>query len=361
MKWLKNLIIHEALDSITQPISDQINSNKHSYLLEKGIQKLGWRAIRRLLAFRISGQKKYLVYHVNAESWKRCLWLYYNTPQIGDALMDLAPRSLLQDLGIKVDLYTHQHLADLFTDDVWLNLVATDPSTININDYDFVITSSYKWRALKHKLFFARRLPWISIFGKFSGPELNRSLYATKRISETLNQKLNLIESAFHAYQKLSFKDCKQIEYFPNSVAISIGGVDSTRTYEKWHNVVSELQSIGIEHIILIGNENGIAYTDAITSLQKNTFKIHNYVGQTSLKECLQLMQRSSIIVASDGGLMHLAITCNKPVIGLFNQAIKPNWRLPESLLPLSIQSSTRYINDIPPNEIVKMIEASRI
>lgn len=356
MNWLKHQIIKEALDSISQPISDPVLTNKHSYLLEKGIKKLGWRAIRRLLAFRISGQEKYLLKSVDTEKWKRCLWLYYDAPQIGDALMDLAPRSLLHSLGIKVDLYTHKHLAGIFADDLWLNLVETDPSSIIINNYDFVIISSFKWRALKYKIRYARKLPWISIFGKFSGPELNRSLYTAKRIAAILNQKLNPTELAFHACQKLSFKDDYQFASLPNSVAITIGGVDATRTYEKWHTVISELQSVGIENIILLGNENGIPHIGAINSLQKNTFKIHNYVGKTSLKECWRLMQSASIIVASDGGLMHLAITCNKPVIGLFNKAIDPAWRLPEALLPLAIQSATRSIKDIPPKEIINMI-----
>ena len=362
MKFIKHRLVREAIDSISQPIPEPVQTNKQSYLLEKGISKLGWRAIRRLFAFSVSGQKKYLVSHISSEKWKRCLWLYYDVPQIGDALLDLAPRSLLQEMGIKVDLYTHKHLAELFAEDSWLNLVGTDASSINTNDYDFVIVSSFKWRSLKHKFFHARKLPWISIFEKFSGPELNRAMYSTKRIAEIFHIKLNASELAFHSFQKLSFKQrSNEVTPLPNSVAITIGGVDSTRTYRNWHGVVSELKKVGIENVILIGNENGTAYIPHIIALQDVDFNIHNHVGKTTLKECRELMQSTSIIIATDGGLMHLAITCNKPVIGLFNQAINPAWRLPESLLTLSIQSNTRDINDILPLEIIKTVQKVKI
>lgn len=362
MKCIKHKLVREAIDSISQPISEPVHTNKQSYLLEKGIRKLGWRAIRRLFAFSISGQKKYLVSNVDSEEWKRCLWLYYDVPQVGDALLDLAPRSLLQEMGIKVDLYTHKHLADLFAEDSWLNLVGTDPSTINTMDYDFVIISSFKWRSLKHKFFHARKLPWISIFGKFSGPELNRAIYSTKKIAEIFNKKLNHLDLAFHGLQKLSLKKySNEVTLLPNSVAITIGGVDSTRTYENWHAVISGLQNVGVENIILIGNENGTVYIPHIMTLQDVGFNIHDHVGKTTLKECRQLMQSTSVIIAADGGLMHLAITCNKPVIGLFNQAINPAWRLPESLLALSIQSNTRDINDILPSEIINTVRKIKI
>ncbi len=357
MKCLKKLLTREAIDSITPSISESINTNKRSYLSEKGIGKLGWRSLRRLLAYRLSGQKRYLTDNVVASEFKSCLWLYYDVPQIGDALMDLAPRSLLHSLGIKIDLYTHKHLADLFAEDSLFNSVQTSPSMINPNNYDFVIVSSFKWRSIKHKIFYVSTLPWISIFEKFSGPEINRSLYSTQKIAEILGEKLNTEELEFHSCQKLSFnQSLNELKQIPNSVVIALGGADTTRKYEHWYSVVLGLKQMGIENVILVGNDSGLPYVDAIISLQEEKFKVHNYVAKTTLKECQQLMQRSSLIIAADGGLMHLAITSTKPVISLFNNAINPIWRLPNKLLALSVQSSTRDISDITSNQVIKII-----
>jgi ADP-heptose:LPS heptosyltransferase len=356
MNFVKKILLEEAMDSISQPISESVNSNKRTYLLEKGFSKLGWRAFRRLIAFRLSGQKKYLKNTAKQEYWKKCLWIYYDIPQIGDALMDLAPRSLLKTLNITVDLYTHTHIAALFKGDLWLNSVETDPKNIRAKDYDFVIVSSYKWRSLKHKFIYANQLPWISVFGKFSGPELNRALYSTKRIAELFQKKLSSSELEFHACQKLDFQTDIGIQRISMSVLLTVGGVDQTRTYKDWYSTVLGLKNLGVNNIILVGSENGIAYTDKIKELNQEDFTIQDYVGKTSLQECRKLMQTASIIIATDGGLMHLAVTSGTPTIGLFNQAINPAWRLPSKLLGLSIQSKTRDINDISSQSIIDVI-----
>jgi ADP-heptose:LPS heptosyltransferase len=356
MNCIKNILMHEAIDSISQQISEPVDSNKRTYLLEKGFSKLGWRALRRLIAFRLSGQKKYLKNTATHEDWRRCLWIYYDIPQIGDALMDLAPRSLLKNLNITVDLYTHPHIAALFKGDSWLNSVKTDVSNINTDDYDFVIVSSYKWRSLKHKFIYANQLSWISIFSKFSGPELNRALYSTKRIAEIFQTNLSPRELEFHACQKLDIQTDSEVHKTQNSVLLTLGGVDQTRTYKDWYSTILGLKHLGIKNIILVGSENGIAYTDKIKELNQEDFKIQDYVGKTSLQECKKFMQIASIIIATDGGLMHLAVTTGTPTIGLFNQAINPVWRLPNKLVPFSIQSKTRDINDIPCQSILDVV-----
>ncbi|BCM24569.1 glycosyltransferase family 9 protein [Methyloradius palustris] len=360
MKCLKRFLIKEAIDSISQSIAHPIHSNKSIYLPEKGIPKLGWRAFRRLLAYRLSGQKKYLVKHIKPQ-WKKCLWLYYDIPQIGDALMDLAPRSLLNEHGIQIDLFCPIHIASLFADDQWLNRVESDKSKINAKQYDFVIVSSMKWRSIRHKIYYAWYLPWLSIFGKFSGPEINRSLYSTKKIVELLNTTLTRAQLSYHAHQKLSLT--KITEHSINNVdvtTIAIGGADSTRTYRHWYEVVLELKKMDKKKVVLVGSENGVSYAEKILSLEDDTFEIKNLVGETSLKECQKIMQESSLIIAADGGLMHLAISTNKPVLSLFNNAINPIWRLPDELLALSIQAKSRDINTILPEDIINMVKTAQ-
>lgn len=362
IQHLKNLIIREALASITPPIACKIHSNKQTYLREKGINKLGFRALRRLFSFHMSGQKKYLTTKANAIKHTNVLWLYLDIPQIGDAMMDLAPRSILHDLGLKVDLCTLPHIADLFQGDIWFNSVETNIKKLINNQYDLVIVSSFKWRSIKHKTFYAFRQPWLAIYEKFTGPEINRSLYSAVKISEIFGLKLNDAELAFHAKQKLvlGVKGCF-INPLANSVAITLGGVDPTRSYTHWYDVVLALRAVGVKNIVLLGQSKLNLEDTIISATQDNDFKVHNFVGKTTLKQCFAIMQNVDIIIASDGGLMHLAVATNKPVIGLFNQAINPIWRMPSNLIQISVQSATRDVNDICTADIITAFKKATV
>src|SRR5262249_15204214 len=64
----------------------------------KGLWKLAVRTGRRQLLLASSGQLPLLRQRIDP-AWRRLLWVHEGMPQIGDALMDLAPRSLLVEHG----------------------------------------------------------------------------------------------------------------------------------------------------------------------------------------------------------------------------------------------------------------------
>ena len=355
MRFIRNLLFRPVIGSITPPIKDYIDTNKRAFLFKKGFIKILWRSLKSLIIFQLTNQKKYLLTSIEPKKHKRCLWLYYDVLQIGDALMDLAPRSLLDKLGIQIDLFTHPHIADLFADDQLLNLIESDPKLINPNNYDFVIVTNIKWKALKYKFFYTRHLPWISIYGEFNGPEINRALFSTKRLAELCTQKIYSREQEFHANQKLIFLNDEFVKQHSfKSIALAVGGVDKHRIFSNWNSLIKGLNNIGIKKIILLGGINGIVEANAI---QSNQSKIQNYVGKTSLKECRKLIQQATLLIASDSGLMHLAVTTNTPVIGLFNKEIQCNWRLPKHLLKYALQSKSNNLNDIKISSIINIIK----
>ena len=355
MLFIKKLLIRGALSSISPPINELIDTNKQSLLLEKGLSKLGWRSIRRLAPLRLNNQKKYLLAYIEPKKHKKCLWLYYDAPQIGDALMDLAPRSILHQLGIQIDLFTHQHIVELFAGDQLFNAVESDPELINPEDYDFAIVTNFTWKAIKHKFLYARLLPLISIYEEFTGPEINRALFTTKKLAELTKQKISLKEQEFHATQKLILANDKPVNTGSfKSVALAIGGVDKNRIFSNWNLLIKELYHIGIEEIVLLGGHNGITEANTIKNYE---LEIQNFVGKTSLIECRKLMQKATIVIAADGGLMHLAVTTDTPVLSLFNNAIKPNWRLPSHLVKHAIQSKSNDLNDIEVATIINAIK----
>ena len=356
MQCIKKLLIKMAISSITPPVNGYIDTSKRSLLSEKGLMKLGWRSLKRLMPLFISNQKKYLISSIDSKKHKKCLWLYYDAPQIGDALMDLAPRSLLYQLGIQIDLFTHPHLAQLFKNDQFIHAVECNPKLIQPEKYDFVIITNFTWKALKHKFFNARCRPWVSIYAEFTGPEINRALYSTKRLAELTNQKLSAKQQDIHAQQKLMLvNDPVANKPSSKSVALAIGGVDENRTFTNWNTLISALENIGVQEVILIGSSNGL---DEASKIKNVNLKIKNFVGKTSLIECRNLMQSVSVVIAADGGLMHLAATTKTPIVGLFNSEIKPNWRLPDHLVKYAIQSNSKYLNTIEVQDIINVIKS---
>ena len=236
MRFIKNLLFKLVNRCITPPIKENIDTNKQDFLLKKGFVKLIWRSLKSLIIFYLTNQNKYFLSSIEPKKHKRCLWLYYDVVQIGDALMDLAPRSLLYNLDIQIDLFTHPYIVDLFANDQFLNLIESDPRLINSHNYDFVIVTNITWKALKHKFFYAHHLPFISIYGEFNGPEINRALFSTKRLAELTNQKLNLKEQEFHSMQKLIFPEDSTFKQRSSEViALAIGGVDKCRIFSNWN------------------------------------------------------------------------------------------------------------------------------
>jgi heptosyltransferase-2 len=357
MKRLKTVLIERAIASITTPIQSKIDTNNEDYLKKVGLKKLCWRALKRLIPLKLSGQKKLLLPKLDLTKHKRCLWLYYDAPQIGDALMDLAPRSLLNDLGVKIDLFTHEHIAKLFIGDQLFNRVESDPSKIDCQQYDFVIVTNFTWRALRHKQTYAKKLPWVSIFAEFTGPEVNRSLLSTLRLAELTNTKLSQDAINRHSSQKLILSD-SNVQSIKNKdyMVLAIGGVDMKRTYRGWNELLYEIEKkLKLKKVLLVGSQNGL--DDAVQIMaQSHKLNIQNFVNETSLKECLSIMQKAKAIIAADGGLMHLAVSSEAPLISLFHNEIKPLWRLPQRYLPFAISSSSEFVNDINVKEIIQKL-----
>lgn len=365
MRYLPKLIRRMALESVTQPLSNPVASNASAYLAEVGERKLGWRAFRRELVYRLSGQERYRIDRLR-EGHRRGLWMYFGVPQIGDALMDLAPRSQFAEAGVEVDLLTHTPLTGLFRGDPWFANVLEDTSGVRDANYDFVIVPSHKHRSLKMKQRHLPRHPWFSVHERFTGPEFNRAEFAARRLADFLNLAPARVAIDWHARQKLRDNDHSQLgaqvpPLSPDAIAIALGGVRAERTYSHWPDVVRELTLAGFDDFVLLGSENGMAAAREILAHADSSTRIHNRVGRTSLSECRELLSRCALAIAADGGLMHLAIAAGRPVVSLFQREIVPQWRLPSSEIERAIQSDTPDVSDIPPHRIVNVAQRSLI
>ena len=349
--WLKR----QALASVTQPLSSTIDSNAENYLQAKGYDTLGWRHFRRRVQFLLSGQQKHLQGEIRP-SWKKVLWIYKGIPQIGDALMDLAPRSLLWQQGFCVDLFTDPHLAAMFKDDVWLDRVFDDPRLIAGQNYDFVIVPSHKNRSLKHKARLAPHLPWVSMHGFYTGPEFHRGKFAAQRLIDLLGCETTALEFFWHQRQKL--RPLEQPANGPRKItriALALGGVDAARTYDHWLAVAETLFQNGRNiELTLLGSGNAVEVARAFTNQFSHPRSVVDRVNKTDITECRRLIGQQDLLIAADGGLMHLGATTAAKLVSLFHKEVDPRWRLSGPHLPCALQSSTHAVSDIAVQTIVK-------
>jgi hypothetical protein len=351
--WLTRL----AIASITQPLSKPVANNEPAYLLETGAHKLGWRHFRRVIQFRLSGQAKYLLPTI-AHGCRKVLWIYEGIPQLGDALMDLAPRSLLHQQGIACDLLIDAHLAPMFESDTWFDRIATDAQQLAGCNYDLIILQSHKRRSMLKKMHHYASHPWLSMHGFYTGPEFHRARFATQRLADALG--LSLADSDFelHAQQKLPPLNAPKLKTISDfKIALVLGGVDPLRIYKKWSELGLILHMKNKAQITLLGSSNGLADASEFLKKWDADQAVNDLVGKTSVSDCRKTIAEQDIVIVCDGGLMHLSVTTPVNLIALFNNTVSPQWRLPMHLQNTSLQSSTENVSDIPVEEILSAVQ----
>ena len=350
--WLQK----QGQEIVTQPLSHKVAGMQEAYIRTEGLNKLGWRVIRRKIYLFFTGQHSLMKDKADA-SWKKGLWIYVRTAQIGDSLMDLAARDFFNSKDCRVDLLTHEKLKDLYEDDEWFDHVTSDVNSLKAEDYDFVIIQSVHHRALKAKVQFYKSKPWLCMQGFYDVPDFARAPWGAQRLMDFWSIQ-NYKDLERLGTQKLSSQRLVSYENKITDITIVLGGVDPVRTYPHWDQVLQSLGFFQKKAITLIGTgEVAELNGQAILDLKLN-LKIRNMVNQLSLSECIDELARTKLLVVADGGAMHLGVAVQVPqMVSLFIKEIPPNLRIPNRYHEHAIVSNTGFIKDIDPNQIAKKIE----
>jgi hypothetical protein len=347
-----------ALRSATQPLSAPVpGESAVHYLGEVGFRKPGRRLAWRRFVLRLSGQERFKLETFPART-KRLLWIYFGENQIGDALMDLAPRSLLVELGFEVDLFTSPEIAALHGGDPWFRRAGAGAAEFDLADYDCAIVLSNKDRPLRPKRKDFARLPWVSMHEFFTGPNFHRGLFAAQRVADLADRALTADELQRHGMQKLRplvSADRLETAAAPR-ITLVAGGAHADRTYERWEAVVRELAAAGETHVTLAGSANGSEQASALVRALSGVARVDDLTGRMTLPQARALIDASLVVACPDGGLMHLALTTRAAVVPLFSSQIAPEWRLPTRSAYTALRSPTRRISDIAPHEVAAMI-----
>ncbi len=367
---------------VTQPLSRPVPADDAAYRRRKGDLRLAVRAWRRALQLRTSGQAALRRERFDPV-WRRVLWIHEEAPQIGDALMDLAPRSLLAERGIAADLLAPPTIAALFDGDRWLRHCFSAPESIDPARYDAVIASSDGHRALATKRSCAPAVPWISIAGAYNAPDYQRAMFGAQRFADLLDHRLSVAEMCWHARQKLDRTgryppaqaddpergtgvestrarlDRSERHVGEPRVAIACGGVRDARTYRRWPDVVASLAATGIRSFVAVGSANGRRAADAIAGVLPPAAVLDDRVGQGDLHAARAAIGHCDLLVCADGGLLHLGLTTAVPIVALFTSTIDPAWRLPPDFDGVALRSHSTDVDGIPPERVADAVGAA--
>ena len=210
----------------TLPFKFDIPNYSQAFLEETSAFKRWLKYIKRYYYILLRGQNKNEVFNILPEH-NHSLWINISAPSLGDSLMDLSSRILLNDR--KVDLFTDRKNANLYKDDSVFSSVFTQKKEVDKNSYDLVIIDSYSSRSVAIKATIAPLTPFIGMFGYFNGPEVNRVLFSFHRMNHLLAYQKNQHEINKIAKCSLSISAdeliiIQKIKLPSCYIAIAIGG-----------------------------------------------------------------------------------------------------------------------------------------
>ena len=101
----------------------------------------------------------------------------------------------------------------------------------------------------------------------------------------------------------------------PNYVSFIIGGRWASKVFPpaQYRMLADRLVERCDTDICLIGTDRSMG-----ESIAESRDRIMNFAGKTSVKEVLGLIYHSHMVVGPDGGLLNIAVTLNKPILGFF-------------------------------------------
>lgn len=357
--FLNRRLLRYAEETWLPPFPQALPSSVEVYVQRVSLWKAARRRAMRWLNLRWHGQTAQLRTQIEPAVHRRLLWIHHGMPQVGDSLTDLAARDLLKGQFERVDLLTDAHLLQLYRADEVFTQVAAIPAELP-GRYDLILLHSASSRSVKDKLAHYRNVPFVHVYGYYTGPEHNRTLFGYYRIAQLLGlslseQELERMSCPSMRASAVEEAAIAKLNLPQGAIVMAIGGVRDWCTYQQWPRVLRGLHEAGARRpVVLVGSDNGLAMRDQIVASNTGVTLIDR-VARHTLGEVQALMRGSALVVCADGGLLHVAHTARVPVVTLFAGISEPRFRL-----TAANRTTWRYgaksVNDVPAEELVRCI-----
>lgn len=355
---LSNLLAQRYTPLFRHSLNSQIEATlaTESFLRR---QKQNFKLLRRWLVFKTSGQASLLHEHLPAPP-ARILWLNFLNNRIGDSVMDLSGRALLG--AFEVDLLTDKSQAELFATDRYFKNVFSNPALVDPSRYDFALVDYINTESLRLKRKWFPALPFASLYGFFSGPEVNRTLFSYYRIHHLLRYPYSDEQLETFLTPQLFIEE----KPFPlpakngrKRIALTLGGLADFKTYRQWPEVIRHLReqwptAQRFPQFILIGSQNGLQYVEPVKAALAGCDEV-SLVGDLSLRTTARVLADCDFYLGADGGLMHCADALKLSGVVMFGNRVTPEIALPPHTTMKTLKDS-RGVNHIPPQTVADKI-----
>ena len=104
---------------------------------------------------------------------------------------------------------------------------------------------------------------------------------------------------------------------------------------------------------MLVGAANGLEMRDRLVAALPGV-RFVDRVDRHSLPEVHALLQRCALVLAADGGLLHVAQSADVPVLGLFAGIIDPAFRVTAANRTRWLHGPER-VDDIDPDRVAAL------
>lgn len=346
----------------TAPFQEVLH-DPHSYRFRTPLYKIVKKFLHKFLYLQWQRQVPLLVDHIPVTS--RTLLLYTGKDSFGDANLELSGRALLKHRGgHSIDLLTIPKLeAEFGEDDIFQNVYTKLADCID-NNYTHILLAEFNHKSLRLKCEAFKDLPLATLFGYFDGPARNQATFsyaAFNRIYKLGYSPEQIIENAKPYLATNSHTRDSIISLIPSRpfAALSLGGIDPTRTYQQWAQVLHLLDKLlppaPAFAVVLIGSDNGLSFARTIINHQYRNLEICNLVGKLSLLQTREVVVGAKLFVGCDGGLMHAAHSTATPSVTLFNHTEpNPYWLTP-ACHSTPLQSDTQ-VTAISPETVANAV-----
>jgi len=342
----------EFKSTYTFPFNNYVANYRAQHFKNKNIFIRYLKFLKRLIYILLKSQSKNEIFRI-LPIHQNILWINLSAPSLGDSLMDLSSRILLK--GRKIDLFTDKKNHQLYLDDEIFDEIYINVNQIKNEKYDIVILDSFSSRTIKVKSKIARKTPYVSIYGYFNGPEVNRILFSFFQMNHLLGyekseKKINEIAKNLITISQTDkhFID----EIVPRKfIAIVLGGEWQYKTYSKWANLITSIQDEHDTNFIFLGSDNAKASARII--IRKLTSeKCLDLTGKLTFNQSVEVINKSSLTFCCDGGLFHGATAVEANIVVLLAR-LSPEMLVTERT-KLSYIFDASNVNNIPVKSILQ-------
>lgn len=264
---------------------------------------------------------------------RRILWVTTWTT-VGDAVLDLAARSLVPD-GIELDLCIAPALAPLFTHDARFRRVHTDPAACT-GRYDFLLLDVLSTRSIRLKAWQFGGPPFATLRGHLLGERFDRAAFADRRIRQLFGLPPGVVVAPWLTPLP---RDWTLTPTLPPPapasafrIAVALGARVDAKRYRHWPAALERLVALWPTdrprpQFLLIGQ--GPSAQEDLAAFEPRFLDRHAVVAVDAgtLHDAAVAIAASKAFLGVDGGLMHVAAALGVPGLAVF-AGVEPAWFL---------------------------------